>query len=86
MPDAFSLDLHTLRHRKAQDLVLKTVYHWIRHNAEPEYPTISIHDSPFLHAYYKVFFQIFLMMALTSSVYTQKTSPFLTHNQILLHP
>ena len=56
LPDDFSLDLHTLQHQQTQDLVLKTVYHWIRHNAKPDHPTPLIHGSPFLHTYYKINF------------------------------
>ena len=59
MPDDFLLDLHTLQHQQAQDPVLKTVYHWIRHNVKPENPTPLRHGSPFLHAYYKIFSQHF---------------------------
>ena len=51
LPDDFSLDLHTLQLQQTQDPVLKTVYHWIRHNTKPEYPTPLKHGSPFLHAY-----------------------------------
>ena len=58
-PDDFSLDPHTLQHQQAQDPVLKTVYHWIRHNAKPEYPTRLLHGSPSLHAHYKIFSQFF---------------------------
>ena len=43
-----------------QGPVLKTVYHWIRHNAKPEYPTPLIHGSVFLHTYYKIFSQLFI--------------------------
>ena len=60
MPDDFSLDLNTLQHQQAQDPVFKTVCHWIRHNAKPEYPTPLIHGSPFLHAYNKIFSQFFI--------------------------
>ena len=52
LPDDFSLDLHTLQLQQTQDPVLKTVYHWTRHNTKPEYPPLLIHGgSPFLHAY-----------------------------------
>ena len=60
LPDDFSLDLRTLQLQQTQDPVLKTVYHWIRHNAKPEYPTTLIHGSHFLHAYYKIFSQLFI--------------------------
>ena len=81
LPDDFALDLFTLQHQQTQDPVLKTVYHWIRHNAKPEYPTPLIHGSPLLHAYYKIFPQLLLTMALISLVYIQKkTNHFLIHN------
>ena len=76
MPDDFSLDLHTLQHQQAQDPVLKTVYHWIRHNAKPEYLTPLIHGSFFLHAYYKIFSQRFIDDGTNLiSLYT-KSKPF----------
>ena len=52
--------LHTLQHQQTQDAVLKTVYHWIRHNANADSPTLLIHGSPFLHAYYKIFSHFFI--------------------------
>ena len=58
LPDDFSLHQHTLQHQQTQDPVLKTVYHWIRHNAKREYSTPLIYSSPFLHAYYKIFSQL----------------------------
>ena len=60
LPDDFSLDLHTLQHQPTQGPVLKTVYHWIRHNAKPDSPTPLIQGSLFLHAYYNIFL-IFLI-------------------------
>ena len=39
---------------------MKTVNQWIRHNAKPEYPTALKHGSPFLHAYCKIFSQLFI--------------------------
>ena len=36
------------------------MYHWIGHIAKPEYPTPLIHGSLFLHAYYKIFSQLFI--------------------------
>ena len=76
MPDDFSLNLHTYQHQPAQDPVLKTLYHWIRHNVKPEYRTPLIHGSPFLHAYYKVFSQLFIDVGTNLiSLYT-KNKPF----------
>ena len=63
LPDDFSLDLHTLQLQQTQDPVSKTVNHWIRQNTKRDYPTLLIHGSPFLHAYYKIFSQLFLTMA-----------------------
>ena len=60
MPDDFSLNLQTLQHQQAQDLVLKIPFRWIRHNVKPEYPTPLIHGSRFLHAYYVIFSQLFI--------------------------
>ena len=60
LPDDFSLDPHTIQHQQTQDPVLKTVYQWIRHNNKPEISTPPIHGSPFLHAYYKIFYQFFI--------------------------
>ena len=56
----FLLDLHTIQHQQAQDPVLKTVYHWIRQNVKPEYPTTFNTWFSFLHAYYKIFSQLFV--------------------------
>ena len=76
MSDNFSVDLHKLQHQQTQDPVLKTVYHWIRHNAEPEYPTSLIHGSLFLHAFYKVFSEFFIDDSTNLiSLYT-KNKPF----------
>ena len=55
---------------------MKTVYHWIGNNAEPEYPTPLIPGSPFLHAYYKIFSQLFIDDGTNPiSLYT-KNKPF----------
>ena len=37
---------------------MKTVYHWLRHNAKHDHTTPLIHGSHFLHAYYKSFSQL----------------------------
>ena len=72
LPDIFSLNLHTLQHQQAQDPVLKTVYHWIRQSAKPEYPTSLIHGSPFLHSYYKIFSQLYIDNGTNLKVYIKK--------------
>ena len=54
LPDDFSLDLETLQLQQTQDAVLKTVYHWTRHNTKHEYTTPLIHGSLFPHAYHKI--------------------------------
>ena len=66
LPDDFSLDLHTLQHQQEQDPLLKTVYHWIRHNAEAEFPTPLIHGSLFYTHITKSSPSFLLTMALTS--------------------
>ena len=58
LPDEYSLYLKTLQ--QSQDPVLKTVYSWLFRNEKPEFLTPLITGTPFLHAYYKRFSQLFI--------------------------
>ena len=60
LPDDYSLDITTLQQQQSQDPVLRTVYSWIVKNEKPESLTPLITRTPFLHAYYKRFTQLFL--------------------------
>ena len=60
LPDDHSLDINTLQQQQSQDPVLRTVYSWINNNEKPESLTPLITDTPFLHAYYKRFSQLFV--------------------------
>ena len=60
LPDDYSLDITTLQQQQSQDTVLKTVYSWIVKNEKPETLTPLITGTPFLHAYYKRFSQLFI--------------------------
>ena len=60
LPDDYSLDIATLQQQQSQDPVLRTVYSWIIHNNKPEFLTPLITGTPFLHAYYKRFSQLFI--------------------------
>ena len=58
LPDVYSLDLKTLQ-QQPEDPVLRTVYTWLTRNEKPESLTPLITHTPFLHAYYKRFSQLF---------------------------
>ena len=60
LPDDYSVDMKTLQQQQSQDPVLRTVYSWILHNNQPEALTPLITGTPFLHAYYKRFSQLFI--------------------------
>ena len=60
LPDDYSLDITTLQQQQSQDPVLRTVYPWIVKNETPETLTPLITDTPFLHAYYERFSQLFV--------------------------
>ena len=60
LPDDYSLDITTLQQQQSQDQVLRTVYSWIIKNDKPETLTPLITGTPFLHAYYKRFTQLFI--------------------------
>ena len=59
-PDDYSLDITTLQQQQSQDPVLRTVHSWIIKNEQPETLTPLITGTPFLHAYYKRFAQLFI--------------------------
>ena len=60
LPDDYSLDITTLQQQQSQDPVLRTVYSWVVENEKPETLTPLITGTPFLHAYYKRFSQLFI--------------------------
>ena len=60
LPDDYSLDIKTLQQQQSQDPVLKTVYTWLLNNQKPDTITPIISGTPFLHAYYKRFSQLFI--------------------------
>ena len=59
LPDDYSLDITTLQQQQSQDPVLRTVYSWIIKNEKPETLTTLITGTPFRHAYYKRFSELF---------------------------
>ena len=60
LPDDYSSDITTLQQQQSEDPVLRTVYSWIVKNEKPETLTPLITGTPFLHAYYKRFSQLFI--------------------------
>ena len=60
LPDDYSLDITTFQQQQSQDPVLRTVYSWIIKNEKPETLTPLITGTPFLHAYYKRFSELFI--------------------------
>ena len=60
LPDDFSLDIKTLQQQQSQYPVLRNVYSWIINNDKTEPLTPLITGTPFLHAYYKSFSQLFI--------------------------
>ena len=60
LPDDYSLDITTLQQQQSQDPVLRTVFSWIIKNEKPETLTPLITGTPFLHAYYKRFLELFI--------------------------
>ena len=60
LPDDYSLDINTLQQQQSQDPVLKLVYSWLVNNEKPESLTPLTTGTPFLHAYYKRFSQLFI--------------------------
>ena len=60
LPYDYSLDITTLQQQQSQDPVLRTVYSWIVKNEKLETLTPLITGTPFLHAFYKRFSQLFI--------------------------
>ena len=60
LPDDYSLDITTLQQQQSQDQILRTVYFWIVKSEKPETLTPLITGTPFLHAYYKRFSDLFI--------------------------
>ena len=60
LSDDYSLNITTLQQQQSQDPVLRTVYSWIIHNNKLESVTPLITGTPFLHAKYKRFSQLFI--------------------------
>ena len=60
LPEDYSLDITTLQQQQSQDPVLRTVYSWIIKNEKSETLTPLITGTPFLHAYYKRFSELFI--------------------------
>ena len=60
LPDDYSLDITTFQQQQSQDPVFRTVYSWIIKNEKPETLTPLITGTPFLHAYYKRFSELFI--------------------------
>ena len=83
LPDDYSLDLKTFRQQHSQDPVLGTLYFWLTQNEKPDFLRPLITDDAFLHAYYKRFSQLFLMILQSLLAYTQKPPFILQHT--LLH-
>ena len=90
LPDDYSLDIKTLQQQHSQDPVLITVYSWILNNKKPESLTPLITCTPFLHAYYKRFSQLFIddspnliSLYITSpTVINQPSTPDFVHTTI----
>ena len=77
LPDDYSLDLKTLQQQQSKDPVLRTVNSWLTRNEKPELLTTLITGTPFLHAYYKRFSQLYIENSahLHSLYTTNKNSP-----------
>ena len=82
LPDDYSLDLKTLQQQLSQDPVLRTVYSWLSQNEKPGFLTTRFTGTPFLHAYYKRFSQLFIEESTNFiSLYTtHPTPPATKHN------
>ena len=71
-----SLDFKTLQQKQSQDPVHRNVHSWITRNEKPEFLTPLITGTPFLHAYYKRFSQLFIDDSTNLiSLYTKNTLP-----------
>ena len=90
LPDDYSLDIKPLQQQQSQDPVLRIVYSWINNNEKPESLTPLITGTPFLHAYYKRFSQLFIddstnlnSLYITSlTVINQSSTPDFVHATI----
>ena len=60
LPDDYSLDMTTLQQQQSQDPVLRTVFSSIVKNEKLETLTPLITGTPFLHAYYERFSQLYI--------------------------
>ena len=60
LPNDCSLDIKTLQLQQSQDPVLRIVLYWIIHNDKLESLTPLFTGTPFLHAYYIRFSQLFI--------------------------
>ena len=81
LPDDCSLDLKPLQQQQSQDPVLRTVYSWLTHNEKPEFLTLLITGTPFSHAYYKRFPQLFIEDSTNLiDLYTTNTKSPATHH------
>ena len=74
--------MKTLQQQQSQDPVVRTVYSWIIHNDKPESLTPLVTGTPFLHAYYKRFSQLFIdnstnliSLYTTNATVTNKSTP-----------
>ena len=74
LPDDYSLDMKTLQRQQSQDPFLRTVYSSIINKEKPESLTPLITGTPFLHAYYKRFSQLFIDES-TNLISLYNTSP-----------
>ena len=87
------LDIKTLQQQRYQDSVLRIVYSWIINNEKPESLTPLITGTPFLHAYYKRFSQLFIddstnliSLNITSpTVLNQPSTPNFAHATIRIY-
>ena len=80
LPDDYSLDIKTVQQQQSQDPVLRTVYLWIINNEKPESLTPLITGTPFLHAYYERFSQLFIDDS------TNLISLYITNPTVINHP
>ena len=91
LPADYSLNLKTLQQQQSQDLVLRTVYSWLTCNEKPEFLTPFITGTPFLHAYYKRFSQLFIesstnliSLCTTNTILLQQTKSLLRRSRAIL--
>ena len=81
LPGDYSLDIKTLQQQQSEDPVLRTVYSWLLNNEKPEFLTLLITDTPFLHTYYKLFSQLFIEQSTNLiSLYTKHPTSITRNN------